>query len=71
MMCHKSSLALAALGDEHRLHGRAAVRAERLDALDQVHAIDDFAENDIHAVEPACSALKCGVKCLTIPPWRA
>jgi len=43
---------LAAVGDHDVRGGLAALRALALDGLDDVHAIDDTAEDDVLAVQP-------------------
>lgn len=43
---------LPALGDDDRLARAAGRRTERLDLLDDVHALDYLAEDDVLAVEP-------------------
>ncbi len=45
-------LELAAVGDDNLGPGGAAVRAERLHGLDDLHALDNAAEDDVLAVEP-------------------
>jgi len=43
---------LATVFDDNLLGGFAALRAEGLDLLDNVHALDDLAEHDVLAVQP-------------------
>ncbi len=45
-------LELAGRGDDHRLGGRAGLRADRLDRRDDVHALQDATKDDVLAVEP-------------------
>jgi len=43
---------LTALGDDELLARLAALRAERLNLLDDVQAVDDLAEDNVLAIEP-------------------
>jgi hypothetical protein len=46
-------LQLAGVGDCDCLGGLAGLRANSLDFLDDVHALNDFAEHNVLAIEPA------------------
>jgi len=45
-------LELATVGNAHHLGGAAALRANLLNVLDHVHAIDNVAKHDVLAVQP-------------------
>jgi len=47
------NLELAAVGDHDGLRGLARLRANGLDRLHHVEAIDDAAEDDVLAIKPA------------------
>merc|ERR1719194_252168 len=46
------SSALAAVSDDNWLSGRAALGADGLDGLDDIHALNDAAEDNVLAIEP-------------------
>lgn len=47
------NLALARTVDDNLLRGLARIATELLDLLDNVQALDDLAEDDVLAIEPA------------------
>ena len=48
----RNKLELAAVGDDHRLCGLAALAAHGLDGLHDLHALGHGAENHVLAIEP-------------------
>ena len=60
-MTSGAALQLTTVGNDDLLGGLAALRAERLDLLDDVHTLDDAAEDDVLTVQPVSSEMRANL----------
>lgn len=61
---------MTAIGDDDFLSGLATLVADSLDLLDDVHALNDGAENDVTVVQPG-SLDSCHEELRTICVWAS